>query len=400
MEILASGSWVTRERVKAIATVSAAAGVAMLLFLWLAGHGTIDFFGQPIGSDFTAFWNAGRLANIGEAPQAWNPDALNASVRSTHGVTYPTAWLYPPVFLLVAAPLAAMPYLAALLLWQTLSLGAIALTLNAILKDRRAMMIALASPLTPMVLAHGQNAFLTAALLGAGLVALDRRPRTAGSLLAGLVYKPQLGLVVAPLLIMTKRWRALAWGALTGIALIGLSLLLWGVSSWIAFANSLAISRMYMEQGAIGFYKSASLFAMARQWGAPVALGYGLQAAGLLAALWILFRARNASTNIRAAGVCAAAALSTPYLIDYDMAVVGLGAVFLYAEARRSAFAPYERSALAIIWIAPWFSRPAAQYLTIPLGPLAMLLLAWLTVRRMRQGIAIPPLTCSVCPVT
>src|SRR5206468_3603287 len=258
--------------------------------------------------------------------------ALNANVRSAHGVAYPIAWLYPPVFLLLAAPLAAMPYLAGLLLWQTLSLTVIALTLGAILKDRRAVAIALASPLTPLVLAHGQNAFLTAALLGGGLLALDRHPRTAGGLLASLIYKPQLGLVIAPLLIMTRSWRALVSGALIGVGLIGLSLLLWGAGSWSAFVGSLTMSRMYMEQGAIGFYKSASLFSMAREWGASIPLGYCVQTAGTVAALWILFRAREGSNNVRAAAVCAAAALSTPYLVDYDMAVVGLGAVFLYAE--------------------------------------------------------------------
>jgi hypothetical protein len=142
------------------------------------------------------------------------------------------------------------------------------------------------------------------------------------------------------------------------------------------------------------------LFSMARQWGAPVQFAYGIQTGGSVAALWLLFSARDASNNIRAAAVCAAAALSTPYLFDYDMAIVGLGAAFLYGEAQRSGFAAYERTALALIWIAPWFSRPAAQYLTLPLGPLAMIVLAWLAVRRVRQGIAMPPLTCSVCPVT
>jgi hypothetical protein len=36
----------------------------------------------------------------------------------------------------------------------------------------------------------------------------------------------------------------------------------------------------------------------------------------------------------------------------------------------------------------------------LPLGPMAILVLAWLAWRRTRQGIAMPPLTCSVCPVT
>src|SRR5438046_1613161 len=102
VEAIASGSWLTRERVLGVAVISGAAGAAMLLFLWLARAGTVDFFGQPVGSDFTAFWNAGLIANQGHPTQAWNLDLLNAGVRATHGTSYEIAWLYPPVFLLVA----------------------------------------------------------------------------------------------------------------------------------------------------------------------------------------------------------------------------------------------------------------------------------------------------------
>ena len=397
---IADGSWLSRERVIRIAAISAAAGLAMLLFLWAARSGTVDRFGQPVGSDFTAFWNAGRIANAGHPAQAWDLGALNAAVRATHGTAYPIAWLYPPVFLLVASALAAMPYLTALLLWQLFSLSIVAVVLQRILKDRAATAVALASPLTPMVLAHGQNAFLTAGLLGSGLLLLERRPWLGGFLLGALVYKPQLALVIGPLLLFTRNWRALAAAILAAAALIALSWAAFGAECWTAFAQSLAASRAFMEQGAVGFHKSASLFAVARMWGGPVAAGYAVQIAGMAAALVILWRSAKAVPNIRSAGACAAAALSTPYLLDYDLAIVGLGAVFLYAEARQRGFQPYERFALAFIWAVPWISRPAAQYALVPLGAISILLLGWFAWRSARQGIAMPPLTCSVCPVT
>lgn len=382
MTAIATGSWLTADRVRAVSLVSGIMGIAMFCFLLLGGHGTVDPFGQPIGSDFTAFYHAGRLANTGHAAAAYDPVILNQAVRSTHGVDYSMAWVYPPTFFVIAGPLALLPYLPALLLWQLLSVSAIALVLKAILKDRRSWLVALASPLTPLVLAGGQNAFLSAALLGSGLLMLDRKPAAAGGVFGTLTYKPQLGLGIAPLLLAQRNWRAIASAVGTTIALAGLSALIWGWSSWAAFPHGLANGRTWMEQGTSTFYKSASLFSAARLWGGSIAAGYAVQAAGLLLGLLTVWRTAKAAPAIRSAGVCAAVALSTPYLMDYDMATVGLGAAFLYAEGRRNGFRAYELSVIALIWLAPWFSRPLAQYLSLPLGPIATLSLAALVLRR------------------
>jgi hypothetical protein len=387
MATVASGSWLTRDRVSAFAIMSAIGGAAMLLFLWLARNGTVDWFGTPVGSDFTAFWHGGRLASAGEAVRVWDLAALNAAVESTHGVVFPTAWIYPPVVLLVFTPIAALPYLPALFAWQLLSILVIGLTLRAILPNDRALLVALASPLTAMVLAGGQNAFMTAALLGAGLVWLERRPVLAGGFFGALLYKPQLALMIAPLILVTRSWRALLGGILTMAALVLLSLLFWGVESWRVFFESLSLGRVdIMEKGVTGYFKSASLFAAARQWGLPIDFAYGLQACGALAGMWGVWYARSASPAVRAAIVCAGAALSTPYLFDYDMAVVGIGAAFLYSDAVRRGFLTFEKSALAFIWGVPWIVRPAAQLLGLPLSQFGMILLFCLAVRRARSG--------------
>lgn len=382
MEALRTGDWLTRERVTAVVAISAVCGTAMLLFLWLARHGTVDYFGSPVGSDFTAFWNAGRIANAGDASRAWDQRLLNDMIRHTHGVDYGAAWIYPPVFLLLAAPLASLPYLSALFVWLTLSFGALAVVLKAILKDSRATLIALASPLTPLVLANGQNSFITAALLGGGLLLSERKPGIAGGLLGGLVYKPQLAIVFGPLWLFTRNWRALAGSIIAALALVGLSIMIWGADCWPAWQGSLRYGRYYMEQGAVGFYKSASLFSMARMWGATVPIAYAVQAVGAIAGIALIWTLRAAPPLVRAAATCAAAAISTPYLLDYDMAVIGLGSAFLYAEARKHGFRSFERSALALIWIAPWISRPAAEYARLPLGVTSLLLLALLAWRR------------------
>lgn len=382
MDSLAAASWLTRERVGRIAAICAVVEIAMLLFLWLAGKGTLDRFGHPIATDFAAFWEAGHIANLGDPARAWDQQLLNDSVRAAHGAEFGTAWIYPPVFLFVAAPFGALPYLPAAFLWQLSSFLAITLVLKGILKNNRDTLVALASPLTPLVLANGQNSCLTAALFGAGLLLMDRRPSLAGACFGGLVYKPQLGLVVGPLLLFAKNWRGLVGAAASSVVLIALSVLLWGFESWAAWLDSLRYGRLYMEQGSVGFYKSVSLFAMVRNWGAGIPLGYAVQGFGLIAAIALLYRSRNAPASVRAAAAGAAAALSTPYLLDYDLTVVGIGGAFLYVIAREKGFLPYERVVLAFIWAAPLYVRPAAQFALIPLGTMTILLLAWLAWRR------------------
>ena len=383
---MSSGDWLTRKLVTWGALAGAAIAFATLLFLFVTAHGTVDAFGRALGTDFSVFWNAGHLANAGHAVDAWDVGKFNAAAYATHQTQVPaSAWLYPPVFLFVAATLALFPYVAALISWQIGSLALAFLALSAMLKDRRAALIALATPLTPLLLAHGQNAFLTAALLGFGLILLERRPAAAGVCFGLLVYKPQLALMIGPMLLLGRRWKTVASAALVSLALIGGSTLIWGLESWQAFLATLPHSRQYMESGITDFYRSASLFAAARRWGASVPVAYCVQALGFAAALSLIFATRKSPANLRNAAVCVAATLSTPYLLDYDMAIAGFGAAFLYAEAERSGFRSYEKSILAFVWIAPWFARPASLNLWLPLGATSMVLLAALIARRVRS---------------
>ena len=77
------------------------------------------------------------------------------------------------------------------------------------------LLLALAFPSVLINVGHGQNGFLTAALLGGALVVLDRRPLVAGILLGLLVYKPQYGLMLPIVLAVSGRWRCFAAAAAT-----------------------------------------------------------------------------------------------------------------------------------------------------------------------------------------
>jgi hypothetical protein len=383
---LRSGDWLTADRIRAVATVSLALCCLSILYLLITSHGTLDAWGRPLGTDFSDVWTAGRMALDGRAPDAWNWAAHYQVQQAVHGDPHVPfyGWHYPPPFLLLASLLACLPYLAALFVWQAASLWGALKVCRAILPGRTALLAALGAPVVLVCAAHGQNGFLTAALLGAGLLLLDRRPLLAGLLFGCLVYKPQFALVVPLLLLAGGYVRAIAGAFASAALLIGATLAIWGWPVWQAFLDSLPLTRqVVIEQGETGWYKIQSPFACVRMWGGSIAFAYAVQGAMTLLAMGAVFwLTRAARPNLRNAAVCAAAMLSTPYVLDYDLVVLGLGAAFLVADGLERGFLSWDKSLLALVWIAPLVSRSLAEFAFVPLGQASIVILLGLALRR------------------
>src|SRR5690349_16022946 len=316
---LRSGDWLTADRLRAAGLVSLALTCLSLLYLLVTSHGTLDAWGRPLGTDFSNVWTAGQMALDGRAPAAWDWAAHYQVQQAAHAdprVPF-YGWHYPPPFLLLAALLAALPYLAALFLWQAASLWGAATVCRALLPGRTALLATLGAPVVLVCLTHGHNGFLTAALLGGGLLLLDRRPLLAGLLFGCLIYKPQFALVLPPLLLAGCYWRAIAGAFVSAALLVGATLALWGWPVWQAFLDSLPLTRhVVIEQGETGWYKIQSAFATVRMWGGSVPVAYAVQGALTVASMGaVLWLTRTARPNVRNAAVCAAAMLATPYVL-------------------------------------------------------------------------------------
>jgi hypothetical protein len=225
----------------------------------------------------------------------------------------------------------------------------------------------------------------------------------AGVLLGLLAYKPQFGLLIPLALAAGGYWRSFAAAALTVIGLTLVTLALWGPAVWIAFADSLALTRHVVgEDVATGAHKLVSAFAAVRLDGGGIGMAYLVQAIVAVAAAISVVRYAYAQTDARAAIVLCAALLATPYAFDYDLVILGVAIAFLVRGMIGSGALPWEKTLLAIAYASPLLSRPIAALTGIPLG-LAGVLIVWgLAIRRAErdQIIAMPPLTCSVCPVT
>ncbi len=379
------GAWLTAERIRTYAGIMFALGFFAIAALLATSNGLIDYQRRPLGTDFSNVYAAGKYVLEGKPAAPFSPQLQYQKEQSIFGADTPFySWHYPPVFLAFAAALALLPYFAALVVWQLATLSLYLWNVLAIMRDPRALLPALAFPAVFINLTHGQNGFLTAALLGGGMLLVDRTPILAGMMLGLLVYKPQFAFLVPIALAVSARWRVFWTAAATVIAACGATYLVYGAAVWDAFREGLAFTRSILEEGATGFYKIQSAFAAVRLWGGPILLAYAAQAIVVLVVVFFLVRIwRNESAlPFKAAALIAGAILVTPYSLDYDLVVMGPAVAFLTAYGLKRGFLPYEKSALAFCWLAPLISRSAAQYLGLPLGLIALLILFALAYRR------------------
>src|ERR1700760_1805393 len=119
---LRNGRWLTADRARGYSLILLAF-YAIAAICWIAlSDGLIDRNGKPIGTDFSSFYAAGRMALEGHAEAVYDMAAHYAPEQQIFGAATPYyGWLYPPIFLLVAVPLALLPYAAALIVWQAAS---------------------------------------------------------------------------------------------------------------------------------------------------------------------------------------------------------------------------------------------------------------------------------------
>ncbi len=132
-DILRSGDWLTRERIRLVAIALFAASAIGFLYLVATAHGSVDLQGRPLGTDFSNVYAAGTYVLDGNAAAAFDPAQQFARERAIFGdTTQFYGWHYPPFFLFIAAALAWMPYGLALAVWQAVTLGLYLLVIGAI----------------------------------------------------------------------------------------------------------------------------------------------------------------------------------------------------------------------------------------------------------------------------
>lgn len=373
---LKSGDWLNRRRITVYAAILLTFEVLAFLFIVAGTHGWIVPLKEPNTTDFVSFYAAGSLADQGNAAAAYNPlRHLAAEVAATEPGIRHVIFVYPPVFIMLCAVLARLPYLAAFTVFEGLTLIPCLIVLRRIARERgwAAFIPLLAFPAVAIDIGVGQNAFLTAALFGGATLLIDKRPFAAGLLFGALCYKPHFGLLVPLALLAGGRWRAVAGAAVSALVLVSLSAATLGWDSWQAFIVAITGSHTTYESGQIDFAAFVSSFGAVRLIGGGPGLAYAVQtlatltAAALVAVVW----RRNLSLPIRAATLASATLIALPLILFYDFMIAGVAMAWLVRAGRRTGFLPWEKLLLAAVFITPMLARGVGTALHLPIGAVA-----------------------------
>jgi hypothetical protein len=374
--------------------------VQFLLFaVFVAGsHNAFVHLPRPTTTDFASFYAAGRLADRGLAAYAYDVPTHRATEEqvTAPGIEY-KYFLNPPPFLLICAPLAALPYLAAFVLFEMITFGLwLAVGTRITSGGRLAMLALLATPPVYWALGWGQNSFLTAALMGLGTLKLGKRPGLAGAAFGALVVKPHFGILVPVALICGRQWRAVAAAALTSAGLACLSAALFGIKPWIGFFHALSQSGQVQLAGHVDPGGAARLL------GASTATAWAVQGAASLAAGgivgWVWLRRPADSpgqveppgrAEARMAALVSGTLIAMPFLLFYDLVMASVAAAWIAAAARRSDWLPGEGRSLAVVFALSLLDFPAAVWLHLALGCLVGPALLALSVRRIMQPVRV-----------
>jgi len=325
----------------------------------------------PVALDFPLHWSASFLALSGEPAAVYDYNRLKTVEKDLTGFSS-LPWPYPPNALLIDLPLALAPYFVSLAIWLTVTMGAYLLVLYKIAPHRLTLFWALAFFGTFANFIQGQNGFLSAALLGGGLLLLENSPLMGGMLLGLLSYKPHLAALIPLALLLGRRWQALGGTMVSGMCMILASAAVFGLDIWGIFLKNIHDTINNLHTQPLWFYKMPSIFAAARLSGLEVATAWIFHGVVMLAAvaLVVWLWSGPASPAIRASALVLAILLFSPHIWYYDLTLLALPLAWLWREGRTKGWLPREQLLLLASWAIPIVSFSMAVDLKWPHGPL------------------------------
>lgn len=331
----------------------------------LFGKGNTDLAGHLIGTDFAAFYTAGKIIWMGRSPELYSLELAHSIQQDLYGGSSLNfnPYLNPPHYALVIAPFALIPYPWAPLVWIGLGLVCLWLSIKWLGAEHPTRTFLLALTWLPVFYAasFGQNSFFSLAIFSLTYYLWVRKR----NLLAGLVYslllfKPQFLIGIGLLWLLD--WRK-SRGALLGLGLgclaqIGLNLWLLPQASLEYLTYALKINANLMSIEGFPMWNAFSVQAF---WIALLPGFEGIaQALYIVCALfstYLFFRfwkmVQPENTILYSAAVIWLV-LFIPYMMIYDWTLLLIPAVLLWIKV--PVYKPMWKSLFAFLWVVTFLS--------------------------------------------
>jgi len=399
-----TGSWIAGRRLRVHGTILALC--LWSVYAWIvATPGLRDRNGNLKGTDFSHLYTLGSVGLEHRTADLYNADAqaeiTARRIPAAAGIRYIP--MYPPQISIFFAPLAALPYGTALVIWLAISALVYGLCCYALwracpgLRNEgwTVLLLAIAFPGFFHLIVWGQTSAIALACFTVAFFFLrEERPFLAGLALGCLIFKPQLGIAAAFVFAYTRAWRVIAGGMLSAAAQLAVPVIYYGADSlraWIHTMSSVVYSVPVLEPRPYQTHNLRIFWTMLIPGHAlPFAL-YILSAAvilGMTAAVWS--RRPVLPLALRYSSLLVASVLVAPHLIAYDLVIlapvflllsdwiIAQGAVTQRIMAQGRDSISSMKIALYVGFLAPLTGGPITRWTHLQVSVVMMSVLVWM----------------------
>ena len=334
MTLTSAASFLTTKRIRAHGTILALC--LWSVYLWnISAPGMLDRAHNLKGTDFLHFYTLGSLALAHRGADLYSMQAQSElaaqRVPAAAGIRYLP--LYPPQVSILFAPLARLSYALALTLWLTFSALVYGLCCYAVWRacpnlchdNLTILILALSFPAFWHLIAWGQTSALALGCFTLGFLALRaRREFFAGLAFGCLIFKPQLGLAVALIFLITLRWRIVAAALLSAVAQLSAALLYYGpapLRRWIRVLLEVPHTMPLLEPKPYQTHCLRTFWTMLLPW-PSVSLWLYIVSAIAVAGLTIVCWRSRMPLSLRYSSLLLSTVLLAPHLTVYDLVIL------------------------------------------------------------------------------
>lgn len=343
---------------------------------------------RPPDADFAMFYSLGRILNEHSPTDLYNYDLQTKLCEEVHpqkGIYGPSP--YPPYVGMVFRTVTVLPYWAAYAVWVLLSLALYGIGLHWVITRfypqqalARSLLFALSYSYFPFIAYTAGNGQLSAVGFFAIALALREDDRghafRCGLALCLCFYKPTLLILIVPMLLVTRRLKALAGLILGAIVLALITTSIEGFAVWGEFIRTIRS----FGNSSVGV-KTASFLPLAKyvdltsfssnipggrsRLGIALFLCFALPALAVLVRFWWKSRTygRPGKTLLWATTLTWTLLLNV-YVPIYDSILVVLSILMTAGALKDTASIPLRRR-FTVIWslilLCSWFSVPLSR---------------------------------------